>query len=50
VLLVEITHKAPRIVAYDETTSTEVLQDDVNALKEARDVALARATQYQQNL
>jgi hypothetical protein len=45
-LLVEITHEAPRIVAYDETTSTEALKDDVNALDEARDVALARATQY----
>jgi hypothetical protein len=29
---------------------TEALQDDVDALDEARDVALARATQYQQNL
>jgi transposase InsO family protein len=50
VLPVEITHEAPRIVAYDKTTSTEALQDDVDALDEARDVALARATQYQQNL
>jgi transposase InsO family protein len=50
VLPVEITHEAPRIMAYDETTSTEALQDDVNALDEARDVALARTTQYQQNL
>jgi hypothetical protein len=50
VLLVEITHEAPRIAAYDEATSTEALQDDVNALDEVRDVALARATQYQQNL
>jgi hypothetical protein len=50
VLPVEITHEAPRIAAYDETTSTEALQDDVDALDEARDVALARATQYQQNL
>jgi hypothetical protein len=47
VLLVEITHEAPRIMVYDETTSTEALQDDVDALNEARDVALARATQYQ---
>jgi hypothetical protein len=39
----------PRIAAYNETTSTEALQDDVDALDEARDVALARATQYQQN-
>jgi hypothetical protein len=50
VLPFEITHEAPRIAAYDETTSKEALQDDVDALNEARDVALARATQYQQNL
>jgi hypothetical protein len=50
VLPVEITHEAPRIAAYNETTSTEALQDDVDALNEARDVALARATQYQQSL
>jgi hypothetical protein len=50
VLPVEITHEAPRIVAYNEATSTEALQDDVDALDEARDVALVRATQYQQNL
>jgi hypothetical protein len=50
VLPVEITHEAPRITAYNETTSTEALQDDVDALDEARDVALARAMQYQQNL
>jgi hypothetical protein len=49
-LPVEIAHEAPRIAAYDETTSTEALQDDVDALDEARDIALARATQYQQNL
>jgi hypothetical protein len=50
VLPVEITHEAPRITTYDETTSTEALQDDVDALNEARDVALTRATQYQQCL
>jgi hypothetical protein len=50
VLPVEITHEAQRIAAYDETTSTEALQDDVDALDEARDVALTKATQYQQNL
>jgi transposase InsO family protein len=49
-LPVEITHEAPRIAAYDKTTSTEALQDDIDALDEARDVALARATQYQQSL
>jgi hypothetical protein len=47
---VEITHEAPRIAAYDKTTSTDALQDDIDALDEARDVALARATQYQQSL
>jgi hypothetical protein len=40
----------PRIVAYDETTSNEALQDDIDALDEVRDVVLARATQYQQSL
>jgi hypothetical protein len=49
-LPIKITHEAPRIAAYDETTSTEALQDDVDSLDEARDVALARATQYQQSL
>jgi hypothetical protein len=44
VLLAEITHEAPRIAAYDETTSIEALQDDVDALDEPRDVALTRAT------
>jgi hypothetical protein len=50
VLLVEITNGAPRITAYDKTISIEALQDDVDALDKARDVALAIATQYQQNL
>jgi hypothetical protein len=49
-LPVEITHEAPRIAAYDETTSNEALQDDIDALDKARYVALARATQYQQSL
>jgi hypothetical protein len=50
VLPVEITHEAPRVTAYDEVTSTEALQDDVDALDEARGKALKRATQYQQSL
>jgi hypothetical protein len=50
VLPVKITHEALRIAAHDKTTSTEALQDDVDAPDEARDVALARAMQYQQNL
>jgi transposase InsO family protein len=50
VLLVEVTHEAPRVTAYDEVTLIEVLQDDVDALDEARDKALERAMQYQQSL
>jgi transposase InsO family protein len=50
VLPVEITHEALRIMTYDETNSIEALQDDVDALDEARDVALTRATQYEQSL
>jgi hypothetical protein len=50
VLPVEITNESPRIAAYDEMTSIEALQDDIDALDEARDVALARAMQYQQSL
>jgi hypothetical protein len=50
VLPVEITHEAPRISIYDEDAATEALQDDVDALDEARDIALAWSTQYQQNL
>jgi hypothetical protein len=50
VLPVEVTHEAPRIAAYNETTSTEALQNDIDALDEARHVVLFRATQYQQSL
>jgi hypothetical protein len=49
-LPVEITHEAPKIATYDETASNEALQDDIDALGKARDVALARAVQYQQSL
>jgi hypothetical protein len=44
VLPVEITHEAPRISTYNETASNEALQDDVDTLDKARDVALARST------
>jgi hypothetical protein len=50
VLSVEITREAPRISNYDETASNEKLEDDVDALDNARDVALARSMQYQKNL
>jgi hypothetical protein len=49
-LLVKVTHEAPRVMAYDEKISIEALQDDVDALDEARDKALERSTQYQQSL
>jgi hypothetical protein len=48
VLPVKINHEAPRILTYNKTTSKEALQDDVDALDEARDVAFTRSTQYQQ--
>jgi hypothetical protein len=38
------------VTAYDKVTSTEALQNNVDALDEARDKALERATQYQQSL
>jgi hypothetical protein len=50
VLPVKITHEAPRIATYDETASNEALQDNIDALDEARVVALDRAAQYQQSL
>jgi hypothetical protein len=50
VLPVKITHEAPRVSKYEEVISTKVLEDDVDAFDEARDVALARSTAYQQNL
>jgi transposase InsO family protein len=50
VLPVKVTHEAPRVTEYDEATSTKALEDDVDALDEARDKALERATQYQQSL
>jgi hypothetical protein len=49
-LPVKITHEAPRISTYDEVATTEALQDDVDALDKARDIALARSAQYQQNV
>ena len=41
---------APRVVAYDEEDSHDALEDGVDTLDEARDVALARTTTYQQSL
>jgi hypothetical protein len=50
VLPIEIEHNSPRVVEYDEETSRNALEDDVDALDEARDEVLSRVTTYQQNL
>ena len=49
-LPVEITHEAPRVSEYEEVASTKALEDDIDALDEARDIALARSIAYHQNL
>ena len=46
----DVRFSAPRVVAYNETDSSTALQDDVDALDEARDIALARSAVYQQGL
>ncbi|KAK1692121.1 hypothetical protein QYE76_008818 [Lolium multiflorum] len=50
VLPIEIEHNSPRVVEYDEETSRKALEDDVDALDEARDEVLSRVTKYQQDL
>ena len=46
----DVRYNAPRVVAYNETDSSTALQDDVDVLDEARDIALARSAVYQQGL
>ena len=41
---------APRVVLYNESDADEALEDDKDALDEARDIALSRTTTYQQSL
>ena len=50
VLPIEIEHNSPRVAEYDEETSRKAMEDDVDALDEARDEVLSRVTTYQQNL
>src|SRR4051812_30677583 len=50
VLPAEVCRKAPRVVAYSEAESTDALEDAVDTLDEARDIAAARSTVYQQSL
>jgi hypothetical protein len=50
VLSKEIEHNSPRVAEYDKEISQKALQDDVDAVDEARDVVLSRVGAYQQNL
>jgi transposase InsO family protein len=49
-LPIEIKHNSPRVVNYDEETSQKALEDDIDAVDEARDVVLSRVSACQQNL
>ena len=48
VLPTDVRFEAPRVVAYNESTSVQALQDVVDLVDEARDIALARTAVYQQ--
>ena len=50
VLPAEVRFNAPRVTAFTEENSTEALEDDLDILDEARDVALAWTAVYQQGL
>src|SRR3954447_13751730 len=50
VLPAEVRHQAPRVAAYSEDESTAALEDAVDTLDEARDIAAARSAVYQQSL
>ena len=50
VLPCDIKFDAPRVVAYDESDAEEALEDDMDTLDEARDIALSRTAAYQQDL
>ena len=46
VLPAEVRYKAPRIVAYSEQESSLGLEDSVDLLDEAREIAAERSTIY----
>ena len=50
VLPFDIRFDAPRVTAYEEDDTEEALEDSVDTLDEARNVALARTAVYQQSL
>ena len=50
VLPSDVRYSAPRVVAYTEEASNAAVAQDMDALDEARNIALARTAVYQQNL
>ena len=50
VLAAEVRYKAPRVVAYSEQESSLALEDSVDLLDEAQEIAAERSTIYWQNL
>ena len=50
VLPADVHFEAPRVVAYTEEASSEVLEDTVDLLDEIDNIALARMAVYQQAL
>jgi hypothetical protein len=50
VLPTDVRYCTPRVVAYVEEDAQTVLEDALDLLDEARDVALAQSTVYQQSL
>jgi hypothetical protein len=48
VLPANVRFEAPRVVAYNERTSIQALQDAVDLVDEARNIALAKTAVYQQ--
>jgi hypothetical protein len=50
VLSTDLDYGAPRVITYKELEAKEYLEDTVDQLDEARDVALACSAKYQQEL
>ena len=50
VLLSELKHRSPRVLAYDENMQKEQRIDDINLLEESRCRASLRSARYQQGL
>jgi hypothetical protein len=48
VLPADVHFEAPQVVAYNKKASVQALQDVVDLVDEARDIALARTVVYQQ--